>query len=127
MDLAHFLYQMFGFYSVIVGLAYVFKRDFFRQAIENYYQNPGLILFTGILTLILGLLIVLNFNVWELGPSGLVTLLGWLMLYKGLMRIFAPFSGKDFALKLISGTGAYVTGGISIALGVWLLWAGFAQ
>jgi len=125
MDLSIFLFRFFGYYLIIFGLAYVFKQNFLKNAVENYYRSPGLILITAVFTVILGLLLVLNYNVWEFSAKGVVTLLAWITLLKGIIRLFFPYWGEEFAASLVTGTGAYITGIITIAVGAWLLWNGY--
>lgn len=126
MDLSIFLFRLFGFYLVITGLAYLFKQEFFKDSVENYYKSPGLILVSGVFTVIVGLILVLNYSVWEFSAKGVVTLLAWITLFKGIMRLFFPYWGEEFSSKIITGTGAYIAGGLSVLIGSWLLFEGYA-
>ena len=45
---------------------------------------------TGILETVLGIVFVLNHNVWTLDFRGVITAIGWVLLIRGLGRIFSP-------------------------------------
>lgn len=127
MDLSIFLFRIFGFYFFIVGIACLFKREFFRVAIKDYYNNAGIILTTGLFTLILGLILVLNYNEWEYSAKGVVTLFAWLTVIKGITRLFFPYAGEQLAAKLLGGRFGAILGLLWIVIGVWLLSNGYAN
>ena len=56
----------------------------------NSWHSPALIFISGLFTLAAGLAIVLNHNVWTADWRVLITLLGWLGIIGGLIRILLP-------------------------------------
>jgi hypothetical protein len=61
------------------------------QAINAMTESPGLILVTGIFTMIGGVATVVGHTVWSGGALPVaVTLLGWVTLIKGVALIAAP-------------------------------------
>jgi hypothetical protein len=80
------------------------------------------VLVSGIAALVIGLLIVMNHNVWQGSVAIIVTLVGWLSIGKGLLLVILPrtvdkigdwMAAKDgwftFAAVLYTTLGAYVT------------------
>ncbi|HME21442.1 MAG TPA: hypothetical protein VKI44_08865 [Acetobacteraceae bacterium] len=86
-----FLGRSFGL-SCLVMCAVLFARP--RESLEaiaSMKESPGLILVTGIFTMIGGVATVVGHNVWSGGSLPVaVTLLGWLTLIKGVALIAAP-------------------------------------
>lgn len=125
MDASIFLAKIIGIYLVIIGLVYFFKRDFLREVLQDVYKNSGVVALSATMNLILGLLIVLNHNIWEFSWKVVVTLLGYLCLFKGLGNFFAPQLGRKIAEKALKRDLFVYSGVISLALGFYLLYHGY--
>src|ERR1043165_3980399 len=90
MDISIFLAKIMGLVFVIVGLATFIKRDFVREGIRDFVDHAGLLFVSATLNVMLGLLIVLNHNIWELSWKGVITVLGYLILLRGILHLFVP-------------------------------------
>ena len=90
MDLSIFLAKVVGLYLLIIGLGMLINRKEFEPLIRQAMKDKLLIFLSGTMALLLGLLVVLSHNVWTPDWRGLITLLGWLTLLKGLMRVLLP-------------------------------------
>ena len=64
MEISIFLARVFGLYLLIVGLAMLFNRKVILIAVNNMLQQPGLLFFSAIVTLILGILLLEWHNIW---------------------------------------------------------------
>jgi uncharacterized protein YjeT (DUF2065 family) len=127
MDVSIFLAKIMGIYLVIVGLAYFFRRDFFRAVITDFYNSPALIALASIINLVIGLLVVLNHNIWEFSWKVVITILGYVSVLKGIMNLFAPEVGRRVSIKIVEKDWFVYSGVISLALGVYLLYQGFFE
>jgi uncharacterized protein YjeT (DUF2065 family) len=126
MNISIFLAQLMGLVFVIVGLATFIKRDFIREAIRDFIDHAGLLFISATFNLTLGLLIILSHNIWELSWRGLITLLGYLILLRGLLHLFAPSWVRKIAKNFIRWEAFVYSGVISLALGIYLLYHGFS-
>ncbi|OGH73479.1 MAG: hypothetical protein A3C90_03690 [Candidatus Magasanikbacteria bacterium RIFCSPHIGHO2_02_FULL_51_14] len=95
MDLSIFLAKVVGLYLLIIGLGMLINRKEFEPLIRQAMKDKLLIFLSGTMALLLGLLVVLSHNVWTPDWRGLITLLGWLTLLKGLMRVLLPTIGEQ--------------------------------
>jgi hypothetical protein len=127
MDLSIFLFRFFGFYFFLVGGAFMIRSSDLRLSLNEFVQNKGLLLFSAIINLLLGLFLVLNYNEWEFTAKGFITAIGWLILIKGIIRLYFPNSGIAFARKMMAGSTPLLIGGIQFLIGVWLLHEGFSN
>ncbi len=126
MELSIFLARVFGLYLVIAGFLYFTRRHFIEKAISEFYDHNALILTTGVINLIIGLLIVVGHNVWTWSWVVVITILGYLTLIKGLVRLFAPDGGdKKIALKLSKKTPSIFVGIVCLIIGFFLVYEGF--
>ncbi len=62
---------------IIVSLALLANRRRFRRILEEFSRSFALIVFLGLITLVLGLLVVVSHNVWSADWRVIITLLGW--------------------------------------------------
>jgi uncharacterized membrane protein HdeD (DUF308 family) len=87
METSQFLAKLLGLYCVIVSGALLINRAAFQAFLRDEAKHPGFLLLSGFLALIVGLLIILSHNIWRGWPI-LVTLIGYLALFKGIVRLY---------------------------------------
>ena len=88
MELSIFLARVLGLYLVIVPLAVLVNRKHLPRLGEEFSTNLGLNILASVFALVLGLLLVVSHNVWSRDWRILITVLGWLTLAKGVVRLF---------------------------------------
>ena len=88
MELSIFLAKILGLYLVIVPLAVLVNRKHLPRLVEEFSTNLGLNILASIFALVLGLLLVISHNVWTADWRVIITILGWLTLAKGVVRLF---------------------------------------
>lgn len=127
MCLSIFLAQVIGLYLFLVSLAMLVHQHRFKKTTSDLLGNAMLITLTGCTMLVLGLLIVVHHNVWTPDWPVLVTIIGWILLLQGLMRLFVPDAfikmARDMQAKLVYTLGCWVR----LFIGIYLIWAGFSQ
>lgn len=120
------LAQLFGILFTAIGLGFLFNAKYYENLIADFQGNSGLTYLSGILTALLGSLIVLKHNIWEVSVAGLITLFGWGTLFKGLVILIFPKFLFDLSAKLFKSKSLLiVSGGLALLLGVYFLWQGF--
>jgi len=73
------------------------------------------------------LAIVLTHNVWVANWRVLITLIGWLMLIRGAVRILAPETIMDYAKNLLRNKQIMpIAGGVTGVLGLVFCYFGYA-
>jgi len=125
MDLSIFLAQLFGIYLIVAGIMYVARHHFIRAVINDYFDSPSVVFLGGMLGIILGLMIVLGHNVWELSWKLAITLLGYLMVLKGILHWFFPQKAAWWTEKMTHGTAYLYASFFMIALGCFFCYVGF--
>ena len=101
MQTSVFLAKLIGPFALLLGLAMVINRARFRTMANEILASPALIFITGVVTFPAGLAIVLVHNRWALAWPLLITLLGWLALLTGIVRIVHPEPAAGFGRRFI--------------------------
>jgi hypothetical protein len=95
---------------------------------EQVSREPALIFLSGILLFVAGLAIVRAHNVWTGGWPVLVTVLGWLAIVGGVVRLFFPIQGAGFAASFGQRTGVMVVAAVVfLTIGAFLSWKGYSR
>ena len=79
-----------------MGVAMLVNRELFPVIIDQISHDYGLIIVSGMLSLLAGIAIVRVHNIWS-GWQAIVTVLGWLAIAGGLARMWAPQMAGPFA------------------------------
>ena len=119
-----FLAKLLGLYLVIVISGIFLNRKLMERIVKDFSDNLGLVYLSGFFSLLIGLLVVLNHNVWSADWKMIITLIGWLTLVKGIIRIFFPEKLFKLAKKFPSGW-LNVVCAIFFVIGIYLTYIGF--
>ena len=119
-----FLARFFGLFLVIIAFALLINRKRFPDVARSFVENPALLVFSGFLTLVLGLLAVLVHNVWVADWRVIITILAWLTLFKGIVRLWFPDMVRGFASR-VNDSWALYSALFSLFVGAYLLYQGF--
>ena len=124
MGLSIFLAKLLGIYMLIVAAAWIVCKKQVDLSIKEIIDSKGLIAFSGLMNILLGLAIAIGHPLWELSWVGLITLLGYIMIIKGIMRLIFWEKAQKYMLKVIS-KGYWPIIVMLIVLGGFLTYSGF--
>jgi hypothetical protein len=124
MELSIFLAKLLGIYMLLIAAIWIIWKDRFNESIKEIVESKGLIAFSGTMNILLGLAIAIGHPIWHLNWIGLITLLGYLMIIKGILRLLFADKGKKFLPKILT-TGYWPIIAILIILGGFLTVSGF--
>jgi len=86
-----FLGRLLGLYCILISLSMLIRKQASVDVLTAMLHNAQLLLSLGVITVIAGLAMVLNHNVWSGGAmTVIVTLIGWIALIKGAVLLFLP-------------------------------------
>lgn len=95
MEVTLFLARLFSLYFIVMAFGLLFNAKQFMAMAKSFYKNDGLILLTGVVTLLLGCAMVIGHNVWFRPLEVLVSVLAWLTFFKGVSFIVFPKWAKS--------------------------------
>jgi hypothetical protein len=122
-----FLARLLGPLLLAVGASILINPKPFQTMAGEVVRSITLVYLFGLFDFAAGLAIVLTHNVWVANWRVLITLIGWLVLIRGAVRILAPeaimgFAAKVLRKKQMMPVAAAVTG----VLGLVLCYFGYA-
>jgi hypothetical protein len=103
MELSYFLAQIFGLLLIIFSIAFLFRPIIVTVAIRDLRPFSFTMLLAGLLGVTGGLFIILTHPIWEFSWRGIITLFGWIMLFKGVMYIAFPDTLRFTATSMVNG------------------------
>ncbi len=126
MELSIFLAKLIGLALLIIGIAILGKTKNFQDSVRDCSKNHAIMTLISFMPLIAGLAIVISHNSWDKDWTIVVTLVGWLILLIGVIRLFFH---KDIMMKmaiLAKNKNMFITIGIVlIIIGGYLAGKGF--
>lgn len=126
MDISVFLAKVLGLYLVIVGIGAFLTSSRFNTIMQEMMREPAAMLLMGVVTLILGILLVVSHNFWDPAWYIVITLLAWIIFLKGVANIWFPqatLARIDSICKHPSI--CYIGGLINLLIGLYLCYFGF--
>lgn len=106
MDISVFLAKALGLYLLIVGSGMLINKKI-RSIFLEILNNHTLLYVSDFLGLIIGILIVASHNIWVTDWRLIITLIGWVALIKGTLRVVFPHLGNATFIKWIECNASY--------------------
>jgi uncharacterized membrane protein len=121
-----FLARLLGPLLLAVGAGILINPKPFHTMAGEVVRSVTLVYLFGLFDFAAGLAIVLTHNVWAANWRVLITLLGWLMLIRGAVRILAPETIMGYAKNLLRNKQIMpIAGGVTGVLGLVLCYFGY--
>jgi hypothetical protein len=97
MTTSQFIAGLIGPLFMAIAAFMVVRRDTFLEFAKAAARDRPLIFFAGAILLVSGLAIVQGHNLWVADWRVIITLIGWLSVLGGIVRIFSP----EFAQSIV--------------------------
>lgn len=124
MELSLFLAKFFGIYFLILALLWLVRKEQFEKLASEIFASIGLLGLTGIISLVFGIAIVVAHPVLEFNWRGVITFIGYLSIFQGIMRIGFPRESQKMASTMLQQY-RWILLIIITVLGVYLTYSGF--
>ena len=93
-----------------------------------FWADITLIIVFGMLTLVAGLAIVNAHNLWVTDWRVIITILGWLSVIGGVIRLLLPAQVQTLSTGMVANPNGMIIGGIiTLVLGGILSWMGYEE
>ncbi len=118
--------RLIGPLFVVIGVGVLLNAPFYVGAIAEAVHSPTLVYLSGIASLLAGLAMLNAYRAWTADWRAIVTILGWLMVIAGIVRIVLPQIVTALATTIYSGpTALAIAGAIVLVLGGFLTVKGY--
>jgi uncharacterized protein YjeT (DUF2065 family) len=126
MDSSVFLARLIGPLFVVIGVIIVTNPSRLRTIGRELIQGEAVIFMAGMITFVVGLAIVNTHNIWVRDWRIVITLLGWVSVVAGILRMGCPRLVKGIGGRMIDHPSAMVFGGAgAFLLGLFLSYHGY--
>jgi hypothetical protein len=127
MELSIFLARLIGIYMLVIGALAILRREAMFAAVDEFLADRPAMFLSGVIALVLGTAMAIGHSVWEPNWRGLITVIGYLSIAKGIVRIGFPDVPKKAAGRFRDGPLAWIWLGLVLLIGGYLTWVGFSQ
>ncbi len=126
MAVSLFLAKVMGLLLVIMSIFTLSQKKYLEEILKDGLKSPALIFFSGVVALIVGIILVVSHSIWSPDWRLIITIFGWLILIKGLSRLFLPELTKKMLKATIESDTLLIFSAFFIfIIGVYLLFAGY--
>jgi hypothetical protein len=126
MQTSVFLARLIGPVLLIAGIGLLANRRAFNAMAQDVLRSHALVYLFGLIDLAIGLAIVLTHNVWVADWRVLITLMGWLSIVRGTVRIVFPDQVMKLGARLLRRDAAMTASlAVAIVLGLVLIYFGY--
>ncbi len=120
------LLKIVGLYLLIMGLLVLLRRKAIMPAVSDLAKDRGLVLALALVELAAGICVVVLFPVVSLSATGLLSLIGYVMVIESIVYFAFPAKVVRKMVERFNKPNWYVWGGsISVVIGAYLSWVGF--
>lgn len=102
MDASQLISQLLGPTYLALGVGGFVNRKHFMELIAGFNASYAVILISGVIALLVGLLMLRFHNIWVADWRVIITIFGWIALIKGLTLLVLPARvGKGIANSFV--------------------------
>lgn len=125
MELSIFLARFLGVYLFIFLCVWIFRKEQVCYFIEGLFSNNTLLALSGMISLMIGVAIVVGHPVLEFNWKGLITLLGYFAILKGIVRLGFPSKARQYSVWVMCGPGHLLAVSLLALLSLYFIYHGF--
>lgn len=130
MEMPFMLARLFGVMLLLINVGMLANSKFYQTICKDIPKQPGFLFLSGFVYLLLGLLVL---HVHPMGLTmdwmGLITLLAWLMVFSGAIRLVAPQLAVRYLNTMAEKSGSGIAQAITVIfvlIGFYLSYVGFS-
>jgi hypothetical protein len=121
-----FLAQLLGLYFIIMGIIVLIRGKAIMPTVRDFSTNRALLLAIAAIEIVAGLAIVLLYPAAAWSVSGIIAVVGYMMIVEGIIYLAAPSKFVQRFIRAFNKKWWYIIGGIaSVVAGIYLAGSGF--
>lgn len=121
------IFQLLGFVYLASGIGFASDPSRIRKIYREFLQSTALTYLVGLSVFAVGFVLLGTYGAWGKGITVILTLLGWVAVYKGLLMLAFPSWFEEIVLRYLHKENLLAAAsGFVIASGIGLLLIGYA-
>jgi hypothetical protein len=108
--------RLIGPLFVALGVGLLLNSTFYAVAVGEGAHSPVLIAIAGMATLVAGLAILNAHRAWTADWRVIITVIGWIFIIAGLIRLILPTLAETLAPAVYSGPAALMVAGVVVLI-----------
>jgi len=120
-----FLSKIIGLFFIILSIAYLINPHHCKKVMHDITASYGMSSLVGSIGIIIGLIIIINHNIWDDFHQIVISLIGWIILILGLVFVFFPKSVSHSTKSMQKKHGWVWLNLIILIIGIFLTYLGF--
>jgi hypothetical protein len=108
--------RLIGPLFAVLGVGLLLNSTFYAAAVGEGAHSPVLIAIAGMASLVAGLAILNAHRAWTADWRVLVTVIGWVFIVAGLIRLILPTLAETLAPAVYSGPAALMVAGVVVLI-----------
>jgi len=121
-----FIARLIGPLFIVLGIGIFLNQSIYTDMIGQAVLVPALIYLSGLLAFTAGVAMLNGHHAWTADWRVIVTVLGWIMVIAGIVRIVLPAATAVLALAVYSGTSAMpIVAVVVLVIGAFLSYQGY--
>ncbi len=126
MNLSRFLAAVMGWYFIIISLLVLLRYKVFERIARELCHVEAAWTLSGMIILVFGLIIAVSHSLWTPDWRFLVTLIGWILLIKGVSRLYFPTMTKHLTIQWLQRRYLNLISAIlSLVIGIFLIYCAY--
>ena len=123
-----FFAQLLGVFALVMGASMALRKKMLLGVFRDLVRERSVSYIMGVAILLIGLLLILNHNVWTSPASRLISILGWMVTAEGVAYLFVTEKQLRSMLSWLNEDNVYysITLGY-LVIGAYLVYFGFQQ
>jgi len=113
---------------IAMGMAFglILEGSGYSSLMKEFIVHRGMIFLTGVLALLAGVTIVNEHNLWVPDWRVIITVLGWLLVIRGVMALVFPLTVQVFGDRIVASQAGSIAGAtVAFVLGAILCIMGY--
>lgn len=124
MDWSSFFAKFLGIYLLIIVAIWLTRKESFETGVRDIILSDGMLALSGAIHIIIGLTIAILHPIWVFNWQGLITLIAYISLAQGIIRLAFPVQSRKNILKSLE-KGYWIWIIVAGTLGAFLTYKGF--
>ena len=117
--------KIIGLIYLSFGIGLLFNRKYYLKAFTQLLENTSFMIFAGFLAILIGVLIIEYHAVWDTPLSIIISVIGYIALFKGALILAFPATLNTFKTILKSEKLIIILGPFVLLFGIIFCYFGF--